>query len=50
MISTIGISVPNFVLAILLIILVASKLKLIKIVQQDWGSPAAWLVPASILV
>jgi oligopeptide transport system permease protein len=49
MISTIGISVPNFVLAILLIILVASKLKLIKIVQQDWSSPGAWVVPAVIL-
>ncbi|MBP7962672.1 MAG: ABC transporter permease [Caldilineaceae bacterium] len=49
LISTIGISVPNFVLAILLIILVAGKLKLIKIVQQDWSSPAAWIIPALIL-
>ena len=48
-ISTIGISVPNFVLAILLIVLIAGRLKLIKIVQQDWGSPGAWVVPAVIL-
>ena len=48
-ISTIGISVPNFVLAILLIVLVAGRLNLIKIVQQDWGSPGAWVVPAVIL-
>jgi oligopeptide transport system permease protein len=48
-ISTIGISVPNFVLAILLIVLIAGRLKLIKIVQQDWGSPGAWIVPAVIL-
>lgn len=49
LISTIGISVPNFVLAIILIIVVASKLKLIKIVQQDWSNPGAWIVPGVIL-
>ena len=45
-ISTVGVSVPNFVLAIFLIIIFASRLKLVKIVQQDWSSPGAWLVPA----
>jgi oligopeptide transport system permease protein len=48
-ISTVGISVPSFVLAIFFIIIFASRLKLVKIVQQDWGSPGAWLVPAAIL-
>lgn len=48
-ISTVGISIPNFVLAIFLIILFASRLKIIKIVQQDWSSPGAWFVPAVIL-
>lgn len=48
-VSTLGISVPSFVLAIFFIIIFASRLKLVKIVQQDWGSPGAWLVPASIL-
>lgn len=48
-ISTIGISVPNFVLAIFMIILFASRLKLIKIVQQSWDNPGAWLIPAVIL-
>ena len=47
--STIGISVPNFVLAIFLIVLFASKLKIMKIVQQDWSSPGAWIIPAVIL-
>ncbi len=49
LISTIGVSVPNFVLAIFFIIIFASRLKLIKIVQQNWNSPGAWLVPATIL-
>ncbi len=48
-ISTVGISVPSFVLAIFFIIIFASRLRLVKIVQQDWSSPGAWLVPASIL-
>jgi oligopeptide transport system permease protein len=48
-ISTAGISVPSFVLAIFFIIIFASKLKLVKIVQQDWSTPGAWLVPAAIL-
>ena len=47
--STIGISVPSFVLAIFLIIVLAGQLGLMKIVQQDWSQPAAWLVPAMIL-
>ncbi len=48
-VSTIGVSVPSFVIAIFFIIIFASKLKLVKIVQQDWSSPGAWIIPASIL-
>jgi oligopeptide transport system permease protein len=47
--STIGISVPSFVLAIFLIILLAGKLNILKIIQRDWSSPGAWLVPAVVL-
>lgn len=47
--STIGISVPSFVMAIFLIILFAIQLKIMKIVQQDWSTPGAWLVPAAVL-
>jgi oligopeptide transport system permease protein len=49
LISTVGVSVPNFVLAIIFIIIFGTKLKLIKIVQQNWNSPGAWIVPAAIL-
>lgn len=48
-VSTIGISVPSFVMAIFLIIIVAVKLGLMKIVQQEWSQPGAWLVPAAVL-
>jgi oligopeptide transport system permease protein len=47
--STVGISVPSFVMAIFLIIIFAVQLKLMKIVQQEWSQPGAWLVPAAIL-
>lgn len=47
--STIGISVPSFVLAIFLIILLAGKLNIFKIIQRDWSSPGAWIVPAVVL-
>ena len=40
---------PTSSLAIFFIIIFASKLKLVKIVQQNWNSPGAWLVPAAIL-
>lgn len=48
-VSTVGVSVPSFVLAIFFIIIFASRLKLVKIVQQDWNTPGAWLIPAAIL-
>lgn len=48
-ISTVGVSVPSFVVAIFLIIIFASKLKVIKIVQSDWGNPGAWVMPALVL-
>lgn len=48
-VSTIGISVPSFVLAIFLIILLAGKLNILKIIQRDWSSPGAWIVPAVVL-
>jgi oligopeptide transport system permease protein len=46
---TIGISVPNFVIAIFLIIILASYLHLIPIVPRSWTAPNAWILPAIIL-
>jgi oligopeptide transport system permease protein len=48
-VSTIGISVPSFVLAIFLIIVLAGQLNIMKIIQRDWSNPAAWSVPAIVL-
>jgi oligopeptide transport system permease protein len=46
---TLGISVPNFVIAIFLIIILASWLHLIPIVPRSWALPNAWILPAIIL-
>lgn len=48
-IATIGISVPNFVIAIFLIIIFASWLHLIPIVPRSWAQPNAWILPAVVL-
>ncbi len=48
-IATIGISVPNFVIAIFLIIIFASWLHLIPVVPRTWAAPNAWIMPAVVL-
>ncbi len=48
-ISTIGISVPSFVIGIFVIIVFAGMLDMLTIIQKDWSSPTAWIAPASIL-
>lgn len=48
-IATIGISVPNFVIAIFLIIIFASWLHLIPIVPKTWAQPNAWILPSVVL-
>jgi oligopeptide transport system permease protein len=42
------ISIPNFVLGLLAIIVLATWLKWIKVLP-DWGSPRDWIVPALVL-
>jgi oligopeptide transport system permease protein len=48
-IVTIGISVPNFVMALFLIILFASTLKWVNIVPRSWDEVSVWVLPTIIL-
>jgi len=48
-IVTIGISVPNFVMAIFLIIIFASTLHMVSIVPRSWDEVSVWILPAVIL-
>ncbi|KPL80902.1 ABC transporter permease [Levilinea saccharolytica] len=48
-IVTIGISVPNFVIAIFLIIIFASWLHVVSIVPRSWDQVDVWILPAIIL-
>jgi oligopeptide transport system permease protein len=48
-IVTIGISVPNFVMAIFLIIIFASWLHWVSIVPRSWDEVSVWILPAAIL-
>jgi oligopeptide transport system permease protein len=42
------VSVPNFVFGLLTIIILASWLKLINVIQ-DWNQPANWIIPAVVV-
>ncbi len=48
-IATIGVSVPNFVIAIFFIIIFGSWLHLVPIVPKSWTEIGAWLMPGLIL-
>ena len=48
-IATIGVSVPNFVMAIFLIIIFASWLHMVSVVPKEWTSYSTWILPALVL-
>ncbi|HMN12188.1 MAG TPA: ABC transporter permease [Bellilinea sp.] len=48
-IATIGISIPNFVLAIFLIVIFVSMLHLVNIVPKTWDEIKPWILPTLIL-
>lgn len=48
-IANIGVSVPNFVIGIFLIVIFAVGLKLIPVVPRDWTDFRVWIVPATVL-
>jgi len=49
LVGTIGVSVPNFVLGIFLIILLASTLHLLPVAPTSWVEPNVWIVPVIVL-
>jgi oligopeptide transport system permease protein len=48
-IVTAGISVPNFVIAIFLIIILGSYLHLIPVIPKTWATPNVWILPGVVL-
>jgi oligopeptide transport system permease protein len=48
-IATVGISVPNFVIAIFLIIIFASTLKMVPVIPISWDDVSVWVLPAVVL-
>jgi oligopeptide transport system permease protein len=48
-IVTIGISVPNFVIALILILIFASALHWVNIVPKSWDQVNVWILPAVVL-
>ena len=49
MVATIGISVPNFVMAIFMIVIFATWLHLVSVVPRDWSTLKPWVLPALVL-
>jgi oligopeptide transport system permease protein len=48
-VGTIGVSIPNFVIGIFLIFILASGLKLIPVVPRSWGQANVWIIPVLVL-
>lgn len=49
LVSTIGVSLPSFVMGIFLIIIFASWLHLVNVIPTSWDTPKAWIIPALVL-
>ncbi|MCP4357281.1 MAG: ABC transporter permease [Chloroflexi bacterium] len=48
-VANIGVSVPNFVIGIYLIIIFAVTLKWVSVIPRSWADPRAWVIPALVL-
>ena len=48
-IANIGVSVPNFVIGIYLIIIFAVTLNWVSVVPRSWSEPDVWVIPALVL-
>ncbi len=49
LIATIGVSVPNFVIGIMFVIVFGAWLHLVPIIPRSWADISAWMIPAAIL-
>ncbi|MCP4605687.1 MAG: ABC transporter permease [Proteobacteria bacterium] len=49
LIANIGVSVPNFVIGIYLIIIFGVLLHWVSVVPRSWDAPKAWIIPALVL-
>lgn len=48
-VANFGVSVPNFVIGIYLVIIFAVTLHWVDVVPRSWSDPRAWLIPALVL-
>lgn len=48
-VATVGITIPNFVMGIFLIIIFAVWFHLIPVIPKDWSDPRYWILPAVVL-
>jgi oligopeptide transport system permease protein len=49
LIATLGLSVPNFVIGLLLIVALVSARVGFLVVSSDWSDPRAWIIPVVVL-
>ncbi len=49
LIANIGVSVPNFVIGIYLIIIFAVTLNWVTVVPRSWATPKVWVIPALVM-
>ena len=49
LVANIGVSLPNFVIGIYLIIIFGVVLHWVNVVPRSWGNPKVWIIPALVL-
>jgi oligopeptide transport system permease protein len=49
LVANIGVSIPNFVIGIYLIIIFGVQLGLVSVVPRSWADPSVWIIPALVL-
>jgi oligopeptide transport system permease protein len=49
LVANIGVSIPNFVIGIYLIIIFGVQLGLVNVVPRSWKEPSVWVIPSLVL-